>query len=139
MISNERLAMRWVLVWLAFIGFVMALSGCAIFEPLFGIKRDGEADGSGGIVGTLLNVILPGAGAVVAAGAGIYADLKRRQWKKAAMATFQTINAVAGSGPLKERLAEAHDKAGVAGFVEAALDKIEGPERTHTPEPLKTT
>jgi hypothetical protein len=139
MISNEKLAMRTLLLWFAFIGCVMMLSGCAFVRSIFGISEGGDkSDGTGGIVGTLINYLIPGAGAVVAAGAGIYADLKRREWKKAAISTFQTINAVAGNGPLKERLAEAHKAAGVATFVESALDKLEGPERAHTPEALKT-
>lgn len=121
------------------LGVLIALfiTGCAVFEPLFGIKPKGESDGTGGVVGTIINYLIPGAGALVAAGAGVYADLKRREWKKAAISTFSAINAVAGTGPLKEVLAKAHAAAGVSSTVEAALDMIEGPERTHAPEAPK--
>lgn len=119
---------RIVLVGVMAIG-LGAVGGCITAERAAGITRDAQgnpvSDGTGGIAGTLLNFIIPGAATVVAAGAAAYANAKRGQWKEAALSTFETIEA-AGATPqgqaIKAQLAEHHKTAGVYKFVKSVLD-----------------
>jgi hypothetical protein len=117
---------------------VMTLGGCAVFGPVFDWffgsgPKDPNSPASG--LGGFLNFWLPGASAILTGAGGIYAAIRGKNWKKVAVSTFRTINAVSGTGTLKKRLAEVHDKAGVSKLVESALNVIEGPDRTHAPPP----
>lgn len=111
----------------------LLIGGCVVAEKAAGIHRDpvtGEpsSDGTGGIAGNLLNILIPGAGAVVAAAAAAYANAKRSQWKNAAMSTFEAIEAFKKTAQgekvwddLKGKLGEAHATAEVTKIVEKAL------------------
>ena len=85
--------------WLAVIAcLALGFGGCGVVRAIFGITEDPKTgvtttDGKGGPVGSILNWLIPGAGAVVAAGAGVYADIKRRSWKDALIKTAQGVEA----------------------------------------------
>lgn len=104
---------------------------------LFGIREDNDgkktSDGTGGIFGTLLNYVIPGSGALVAAGAGVYCDMKRRQWKSAATSSMQAIEQYKGTPDgaavwdgLKKKLGESHATAKIKDFVDVYLSKLRG-------------
>lgn len=112
---------------------LLVLVGCG----LFGVRKDKDgkdtSDGSGGIIGTLLNYVLPGTGALVAAGAGAYCDLKRRQWKKAATTSWDAIEEYKATPvgavhwkTLKAKLGESHAAAKIQGFVDKYLKSLKG-------------
>ena len=70
--------------------------GCAPIEALLGIKTDPKtgqktSDGGGGVAGTVANYFWPGLGTLIGAGAAAYANAKRKQWKAAAIATFEGV------------------------------------------------
>lgn len=123
------------------LGSVLVLAlyggGCKIFEPAVGVQTDpvtGEktSDGTGGPAGGILNIILPGAAAVIASLAAAYANAKRGQWKSAFLSTAQAVeafkNTQAGRGvweALKQKLGEKQAGVEIQEFVTTAL-KVEG-------------
>lgn len=106
------------------------ITGCSLLEWFAGVDSSGRdlagpspAETAGGILGTFL----PGAGAALAGVGGIIAAIRGRQWKKAALTTFDVIGSGAKSvkevRDLKSALKQAHAEAGVAGIVKAAVKK----------------
>lgn len=122
---------------------VLLLSGCAVLDWLFGVSpKDGAQNPNppSGILGTILGTVLPGAGGVLAAAGGLYAELRRRKWKEALVKTADVIEAGAKLGvsakDLKKDLAKAHADAGVIGIVKAVVDKYgHGREAAAPPPP----
>lgn len=106
---------------------------CKLLEPAVGVRTDpvtGEksSDGTGGVAGNILNLLIPGAAAVVAAGAAAYANAKRGQWKNAALSTFEAVEAFKKTpqgekvwDDLKGKLGDYHAAAEVQGLVNKAL------------------
>lgn len=112
------------------LGLVLGMGGCAALDWAVGVKPDGSRDPSGGPVGVaapLVDAILPGAGAALAAAGGLWAALRARKWRNAAIATFDVIEAGAKAGKgvraLKEDLAQAHREAGVYELVKGVVDR----------------
>ena len=108
----------------------VVLGGCAALDGLFGVKPDGTPDGTGGpagTIGTILGMWIPGATAVVTGLGGLYAAIRGKRWKDAAVATFETIEAGATAGKsvsaLKDDLKAAHEAAGVGGMVNAVVSQ----------------
>ena len=128
------------LPWWIFPSFcvlVTALGGCAFLDSLFGVKPDGTPTGGGGVLGTVGSIVgmwIPGATAVVTGLGGIYAALRGKRWKDAAVSTFKTIEAGAEAGKqvteLKKDLATAHRDAGVYELVKAVVSKPKAPATT---------
>lgn len=111
-------------------GLALAMGGCSLLDWAVGIRSDGSRDPAGGPVGAVApfaDVFLPGAGAVLAAAGGLWAALRGRKWKQAAISTFETIEAGARAGKgvrdLKKDLARAHEAAGIYGLVKAVVDR----------------
>ena len=106
------------------------LSGCGVLDGFFGVNPDGTRSGEGaaGVVGPILGTWIPGASAALAGLGGIWAAIRGRNWKKAATATFETIEAGAVAGKqvmeLKKDLAAAHQNAGVYGMVQKVVGKM---------------
>ncbi|WP_333674856.1 hypothetical protein [Glutamicibacter sp.] len=105
------------------------LAGCGIFEAAAGVKKNPDGtvttNGTGGVVGAVLNYFLPGAGALVAAGATYYArraNVAKAEAEKAAVTTFKAIESY-DDPDLKKLLASYHSTAGVQGFVNGVLVK----------------
>ena len=104
--------------------------GCSTIKSALGLSTDpttGEvkSDGTGGVAGSVLNYLIPGAGALLAAVAGAYArreNAKRKESDKAAAVTYKAIEDYEDPD-LKVELAEAHKAAGVQSIVEKVLVK----------------
>lgn len=115
--------------------FGIQLAGCALVESAFGIKQNPvtgqkESDGTGGVAGSILNILIPGAGMVVTSLAAAYVNAKRKQWKNAAVATFAGVEAFGNTeigeavvDKLKATLASHHTGAKILPFVDAVLSK----------------
>lgn len=111
----------------------------------FGISTDpntGEpkSDGSGGPAGSVLNLLIPGAGTALGFAVAAYTNAKRRQWKAAAVSSFKAVEEFAQTEPgkpvaakLKEKLGEKHAAAKVWALVNAVLDK----EKINKPAPTQ--
>lgn len=115
----------------------LGLSGCVVFEAIFGISHPAGkgsppvADGTGGIGGQILGYLIPGAAAVAASAAAAYANAKRRDWKAAALSTFEALSAFKDTdlgqkawAELKPKLISAHTEAEITDFVQQALKKL---------------
>lgn len=120
----------------------LAVGGCSLVDSFYGIGPDGTViDPSGGpstTVGKVADKFIPGSAAVISALGGIWAAVRGRAWKAAAVATFDVIEAGAKAGKsvkeLKAELDVAHDEAGVKGIVEKVVQKY-----GHTPPPATVT
>lgn len=114
----------------------LGLGGCSLFEKSIGVTTDPvtgqkSSNGTGGIAGGLLGIIVPGAPAIIAALAAVYANAKRKQWKDAALSTFEAVEAFKNSpagqkvwDDLKTRLGETQAQAQVQEFVDAEVKKL---------------
>lgn len=115
-----------------FFGFLCSLLvGCALFGVTTGPDGQPVSDGTGGIAGSLLGTLFPWAGTAIAGAAGIYCDLKRRNWKAAFTSTAKAIEDFKSSpegkkiwDALKAKLGESQAAAAVQGFVDKYLDKL---------------
>ena len=70
------------------------LSGCAFMDALFGYSEtyeDGTPVPPSEAVGSLLNMFIPGAAAVLSLVGNLYQALRGRKWKKAGQIAFQAI------------------------------------------------
>lgn len=107
----------------------LGIGGCKIVEGAFGIQRDpetGEIVGTpdGGVVGSVVGSFLPWGGPLIGALVAAYADLKRRQGKKALVATLKGVEEAASNSPaIKATLAKHHTAAKVYSVVKTILDK----------------
>lgn len=111
------------------------LSGCALVESLVGVKRDPktgavQSDGTGGVAGSILNIVVPGAGAVLAAAAAAYANARSGKWKKAFISTAEAVEAwketeegKAQWESLRKKLGDHHAAQAIQGFVDKVLTK----------------
>ena len=114
------------------LGLVLgSICGCA----LFGITHDAEgnpvSDGKGGIVGGVVGTFFPWATTLIAGAAGVYADLKRRNWKAAFTSTSKALEDFKATpegkkvwDALKEKLGESQATAAIQGFVDKYLEKL---------------
>ncbi len=121
---------RWGPLVLVILGLALVTGGCSTLDWFFGVKEDGSRDPSGGPSGTVAPIadgLLPGTGALIAAAGGLWAAIRGKKWKDAAIATFDTIEAAAQAGKgvrdLKKDLAKAHEEAGVLGLVKKVVEK----------------
>ena len=106
---------------------MMCLGGCAIFDAIFGTNPKGEPQP--GIVSTILNTALnslfPGSGAALTGLGGLYAAYRANKYKKAFGSTADVIEEH-GDLPkvqLKQKLAAAHEKAGVLDLAQSQAKK----------------
>lgn len=112
---------------LAFCG-ILALGGGMVGCALFGVTtgEDGKpvSDGTGGIVGRAASTWFPWAGTLIAGAAGVYADVKRRGWKSAAVSTVNSVEQWKTAHPeqwdaLKKVLSDSHERAKVKSYIDA--------------------
>jgi type IV pilus biogenesis protein CpaD/CtpE len=118
---------------------LVSLSGCAALDWAAGVDpktgEKTETPSPAERAAPIADVILPGAGGLLAAAAGLWAAIRGRQWKQAAISTFETIEhgAKVGQavGDLKKDLARVHEKVGVYELVNKVVRKFdkEGPPR----------
>lgn len=123
-----------VLRCLAF-GLALGMGGCAevgaFLDWASGVDHGGTAQDPGSApisnAAPIADKLLPGAGGVLVALAGLWAAIRARAWKRAAISTFDAIEAAAEAGKgavaLKKELAAAHAEAGVLGLVKKVVEK----------------
>ena len=127
---------RLILFGAILLGLGGSAGGCRVFEGAAGVHTDpvtGEksSDGTGGIAGGLLGILIPGAPAVIAALAAAYANAKRKQWKNAALSTFEAVESFKETdqgkkvwSELKDRLGAAQAEVKIQEFVDEQLKKL---------------
>lgn len=118
-------------LWMVVLVLVASIGGCGFLDWMAGVNPDGTdkpGDAPAGFVGTVVNTVIPGAGAVIGVLTTAWAALRGRQWKKAFETTAQVIEAVPEAGKavadLKAELAAAHAAAGVGGIVQKVVSKL---------------
>jgi DNA-binding transcriptional LysR family regulator len=107
------------------------MGGCAFLDWVAGVDSEGQASDPGSApiaqAAPLADKVLPGAGGVLVALAGLWAAIRARAWKRAAISTFDAIEAAAEAGKgvaaLKKELAAAHAQAGVLGLVKKVVER----------------
>ena len=114
------------------------MSGCAIADAFFGVKRDAKtgevtqekgapSDAAGGILG----MFFPWAATAIAAVGGVYAEVRRRNWKGAAVSTitgleefFATPEGAAIKAKVLEKLIPQQEDAGKRETIGKVLDAL---------------
>lgn len=120
--------MNKIFVWFILCGACL-FSGCALFEAAAGVTKDKNGnvivDPAGGVAGAVLNYILPGAGALIAAAATFYARNANKEKKEAEQANVATFRGIEDyeDPELKKHLAKYHEMARVKNFVDTVLLK----------------
>lgn len=123
--------MKRIMLLVALLSF--CLCGCATLASLFGVHQDpvtGDfvADPTGGIVGHVVSLFVPWAGLAAGAVSTTLAALRGRQWKQAAISTFNGVEDLKNAGVLSadhmNKFKVAHEVAGIYGFVEKVVGKL---------------
>lgn len=112
---------------------LISLTGCAALDWAAGVDpQTGEKTATPSPAeraAPIADVLLPGAGGLLAAAAGLWAAIRGRQWKQAAVSTFETIEHGAKVGQavadLKKDLAKVHEKVGVYGLVNKVVRRFD--------------
>lgn len=122
--------------------FVLVLAlgqgGCALVDWLSGANSEnGERPFATQVLETVANHLVPGAGTLIAAGLGTYAEVRRRKWKKATIAQAQATHLArttkSEDGKIEEEAllraqAIEQDKLGVRTLIKNVVAKIETPK-----------
>lgn len=118
----------------------LGIGGCAALDWFYGVNPDGTTKSGehaspkppASVAAPIVDLFLPGAGALLGAVGTLWAAVRGRMWKKAAITTFDVIEAGANAGKgvmaLKRDLAQAHKEAGIYGLVNKVVSKYKNPE-----------
>lgn len=113
----------------------LVAGGCTLLDAFSGVDAEGNhIPGGGGVsvVAPIVDRVIPGGGLLLGAVTTIWAAIRGRAWKRAAIATFDTIEAAGKAHKsvvdLKGDLKSAHEKAGVGGIVKAVVERYDHKE-----------
>lgn len=126
----------WEILGLVFI-VSFFVGGCALLDSFFGFNPnspDGSSGGNGSpasAVGGVLSLWFPWATTAISAIGGIYAEVRRRNWKGAAVSTvagleewFATPEGASVKARILETLSKRHASDGVQATVNLVLESL---------------